>query len=204
MVRISVAEGIKAQGSKVLTMRQLRELVVQLYKDALADLDGEDYAPGGGGGGGGASSSGSGGPQRKKDPNSAFKKLCAAEYAKLCVYLAARSVNILKLQIKHLDVVEDADSPFGVYFTVVFTVHKEGKSQRDAFCANAASLTHPSPTPRLFAHHAPQRWTALARFASSCTPRWVMQTCAPLGPSRASSCWAGRSSSPSCRRQMRT
>ena len=40
MIRISVAAGIVAQGSALLTQRQLREMVVQLYKDAKADLEG--------------------------------------------------------------------------------------------------------------------------------------------------------------------
>jgi hypothetical protein len=185
MIRISVAAGIVAQGSALLTQRQLREMVVQLYKDAKADLEGAAYEARGGGGSGGSGSGGGGGGDggaaprgpapRKVDPNGAFKKVCAAEYAKLCVYLAARSVNILQLQIKHVDIVEDHDSTFGVYWTVVFTVHKEGACLRFDLnghdlemrarrkrALNSLTVSLP-PTPSA------QRWTARSPCASSST-----------------------------------
>ena len=44
----------------------------------------------------------------------------------LCHYLAARSVNVLRLEVLELSVVEDDDSSFGVYYRVKYRQHKEG------------------------------------------------------------------------------
>ena len=108
--------------SGLLTMRQYRAMIMQLMKRARETLG--------------------------KTPNLAHKYICAAAYAKLALYLASRQINILTLELVHVVVILDMDSPYGVYVKVTFKVSKQVR-QRSLFAQPPAPFAYPAVPPIL-------------------------------------------------------